>query len=87
MDDLETMKLSINEWEDISRNHVVSRDNMMEFLEQIIEKSAETQATQSTRRMKHACQHCKKEFTDKHNLKRHARVHAVNKEFQCIFCT
>ena len=86
MDDIETMELSVNEWEEISRNHAVSCDSMMEFLEEIIEKS-ETQATQSTRRMKHTCQQCKKEFTDKRNLKRHAKVHAVNKEFQCSFCT
>ena len=86
MDDIETMELSINEWEEISRNHTVSCDSMMAFLEEIIEKS-ETQAPQSTRRMKHTCQQCNKEFTDKRNLKRHAKVHAVNKEFQCSFCT
>ena len=65
------MELSIGEWEEISRNHALSCDSMMEFLEEIIEKS-ETQATQSIRRMKHTCQKCKKEFTDKRNLKRHA---------------
>ena len=76
MDGIETMELSINEWEEIFRNHVVSCDNMIEFLEEIIQKS-ETQATLSIRRMKHTCQQCKKEFTDKDNLKRHAQVHAV----------
>ena len=80
------MELSFGEWEEISRKHEVSRDSMMEFLEEIKEKS-ETQATLSARRMKHTCQQCKKEFTDKRNLKRHAKVHAVNKEFHCSFCT
>ena len=86
MNDIEMMELSINEWEEISRNHAVSCDSMMEFLEEIIEKS-ETQATQSIRRMKHTCEHCRKEFTDKRNLKRHMKVHAANKEFHCSFCT
>ena len=39
MDDIETMELSVNEWEEISRNRIVSDDTMMEFLEEIIEKS------------------------------------------------
>ena len=69
MNDIEMMELSIGEWEEISHNHVVSCDSMMEFLEEIIEKS-ETQATLSTRRIKHTCHHCMKTFTKKFDLQR-----------------
>ena len=63
MNDIEMMELSINEWEEISRNHTVSCDSMMEFLEEIIDKS-NTRVPLSSRRIKHTCEHCKKEFTD-----------------------
>ena len=86
MNDIEMTELSIDDWEEISRCHVVSSDSMMEFLDEIIEKS-DTQAPLSSRRIKHTCEHCKKEFTDKRNLKRHMKTNSVDKEFQCSFCT
>ena len=85
MNDIEMMELSIGEWEEISHNHVVSCDSMMEFLEEIIEKS-ETQATLSTRRIKHTCHHCMKTFTKKFDLQRHMNIHTKEKEFQCSHC-
>lgn len=39
MNDIEIMELSVDKWEEISRNRIVSDDTMMEFLEEIIEKS------------------------------------------------
>ena len=83
---MNTAELTIAEWEEISRSHYVSTEFMMEFLEEIIEKS-DTQAPPSSRRIKHTCEHCEKEFTDKRNLKRHMKIHAVNKEFPCSFCS
>jgi len=59
---------------------IVLCDGMMEFLDKIIEKSG-NQAPLTSRRIKHTCEHCKKEFTDKRNLKRHVKVHPVNKKF------
>lgn len=38
MNDTEIMELSVDKWEEISRNRIVSDDTMMEFLEEIIEK-------------------------------------------------
>ena len=83
---MNTAELTIAEWEEISRSHYVSTEFIMEFLEEIIEKS-DTQAPLSSRRIKHTCEHCEKEFTDKRNLKRHMKMHAVNKEFPCSFCS
>ena len=37
MNDIKMMELSMDEWEEISRNHTVSCDSMMEFLEEIME--------------------------------------------------
>lgn len=39
MNDIEIMELSVDKWEEISRNRIVSDYTMMEFLEEIIEKS------------------------------------------------
>ena len=60
---MNTAELTIAEWKEISRSHYVSTEFMTEFLEEIIEKS-DTQAPLSSRRIKHTCEHCEKEFTD-----------------------
>lgn len=39
MNGIEIMELSVDKWEEISRNRIVSDDTMTEFLEEIIEKS------------------------------------------------
>lgn len=39
MNGIEIMELSVDKWEEISRNRIVSDDTMTEFLEEIIKKS------------------------------------------------
>ena len=85
--DYEMSELSIEEWYQIAENHPVSSDEMMEFLEEIIDGEAPLETTESVRvprsyqgavknRRKVECGVYHKLFARKDALERHMKIHA-----------
>ena len=96
--DYEVSELSIDEWCQIAENHPVSSDEMMEFLEGIVDIGAPQETAESVtvvtsfqgvvkNRVGVKCGVCGKGFGRKDALERHMKIHARTKQFQCSTCT